>query len=365
MKTLSYSIGLYALLAIGFSGCQQDLFEDRKTIRHRVIGFEAGSIEYSTFEDQGEVVATLHFSQGSLKDDETIIPNIYHFSDDVLLNDLPNIDLIDNFDIVEDFDDIDSLDVLDSLTSILHPNGEPELIEDLIKGKDEMRTQTQWNTGRDIAFVYFIPVDFRTGYSSENVRDLSLTYFVDFNVPVTMELTFWLDNRRLDRTDYQPYRIEMPRRCNETDSCTWIEDRLDLNWSEEGYIAGYSDIDLTYLINGRWRKETEYGLGEMTVDHWEAISDFEVMEATDSVRTSRFRERTLQEVLDQIASGEITLEELTEEDAEIQAVDDLASIEDVPAAFRYVASDRYYFKHTFVVEINNFDYIYCIGRNFN
>ncbi len=48
-----------------------------------------------------------------------------------------------------------------------------------------------------------------------------------------------------------------------------------MNWNLQGYPDGYDNLDLTYLINGRWTNIFDWGSGSLSLDNWELVSVYE------------------------------------------------------------------------------------------
>ncbi len=181
----------------------------------RVVGPEGGIIKYYEYnpKDSLSVIAVkMEIPEGAL--DSFIVFNMHEFEDDALYVDLSYLG-------IEQFSD----------------------------------------------FLYFVPFYESYGYNEQTNDNTDYHLSIDFNTPakVTFNLNFYNvpDTAKL-------YKIKIPR-INE-----WGEtDNIWVNWNYQGYPDGYDVLDLQYIINGKWTIEDAWGSGNLSLNNWEEVIDYD------------------------------------------------------------------------------------------
>jgi len=131
-------------------------------------------------------------------------------------------------------------------------------------------------------FLYFVPFYESEGYK-EVINDSTDFYdivqkhtSINFNVPVTV--TYYNSFYENIPDSAKLYRIKIPGE-NE-----WGEENnVWVKYNYQGYPDGYDDIDLIYLINGRWSETIYWGEGELSLVNWEEV--FFTFNTTDQTVT--------------------------------------------------------------------------------
>ncbi|MCF6365321.1 MAG: hypothetical protein L3J35_03880 [Bacteroidales bacterium] len=126
-------------------------------------------------------------------------------------------------------------------------------------------------------FLYFVPFYESYGYIQHTETDslIDRHLSIDFNSPVT--ISYNLNFYQVDN-DAKLYRIKIPRvtdtlNQNGDNYNEWGQlDNVWVNWNLQGYPDGYDNLDLTYLINGRWTSNYIWGSGPLSLDNWEEFA---------------------------------------------------------------------------------------------
>jgi len=218
--TLKINIIFLLILFISFSSCYEYpvLNDIQYDDYRRVIGPDGGTINF--YENYGndslkKVLVKMEFPKNAL--DSVIVFNMYEFNDLFAANDLLNLNMYAN---------------------------------------------TQ--------FLYFVPFYESEGYvAHDNEADIGYHLSINFNSPVS--ITYNLDNylagyeTLLDNSVL--YRIKIPA-LDEWDENIWV------NWNIQGYPDGYDNIDLVYLITGRWTETSGWSNGDLSLDNWEEVTNY-------------------------------------------------------------------------------------------
>lgn len=122
-------------------------------------------------------------------------------------------------------------------------------------------------------FLYFVPFYESEGYKPEindstNIDSTIQKHTsIDFNVPVT--ITYYNSFYEGIPDTARLYRIKIPAE-NE-----WgVENNVWVKYNYQGYPDGYDNIDLIYLINGKWTETVTWGTGNLSLTNWEEVSDY-------------------------------------------------------------------------------------------
>ncbi len=208
------------ILFISFSSCYEypELTDIQYEDYRRVIGPDGGTINfYANYENDSieDILVRMEFPENAL--DSLVVFNMYEFNNDFVENDLENLDMYVN---------------------------------------------TQ--------FLYFVPFYESEGYvAHDNEDDIGYHLSINFNSPVG--ITYNLDNY-LEENETLPdnstlYRIKIPS-LDEWDENIWV------NWNIQGYPDGYDNIDLIYLITGRWTGLSGWSNGDLSIDNWEEVDTY-------------------------------------------------------------------------------------------
>lgn len=227
-KKPKIQISLLFILIFSFSACYEypELTDIQYEDYIRVIGPEGGTINfYANYENDSieDILVRMEFPEDAL--DSLVVFNMYEFEDEAV------------------FVDLDYLGRLQ---------------------------QTE--------FLYFVPFYESYGYIehpdiTELLRNQHLS--IDFNSAVTV--TYNLNFYDVD-IDAKLYRIRIPRVTEFVDINgepynEWGQlDNVWVNWNLQGYPDGYDNLDLTYLINGRWTNILDWGSGQLSLDNWEELA---------------------------------------------------------------------------------------------
>ena len=114
-------------------------------------------------------------------------------------------------------------------------------------------------------FIYFLIFYNQYTNIDTDYDDISYHLSIDFNKPVVS--TFYID-KYLD-ANMKFYRIKIPK-YNE-----WGNDnniRVDTNY--QAFPHGFYELDLVYLINGKWTENNEWGQGEYSINNWEEVTEY-------------------------------------------------------------------------------------------
>lgn len=218
IKYLKQSILL--ILIIGFTSCYEypELSDIHYDEYRRVIGPDGGTINfYENYEDDSikDIIVKMDFPVGAL--DSFVVFNMHEFNDTFAENDLYNL---------------------------------------------EMFINTQ--------FLYFIPFYESDGYNEHAQEDIDYHLSLNFNdsVSITYNLNnyFSIDNNTISEEsilsgDTKLYRIKIPA-LDEWEENIWV------NWNIQGYPDGYDNIDLVYLITGRWTELSGWSNGDLSLENW-------------------------------------------------------------------------------------------------
>ncbi|RLD52842.1 MAG: hypothetical protein DRI94_01830 [Bacteroidetes bacterium] len=188
----------------------------------RVIGPEGGTINfYRNYEDDSikDIVVKMEFPENAV--DSLIVFNMYEFYDHVTENEL--------------YIDLNT----EQFSNFLYflPFYESEGYKAVLTDSTDINSIVQKHTS----------INFST--------PVSVTYYPDFyeNIP---------DNAKL-------YKIKIPAE-NE-----WSEeDNVWVKYNYQGYPDGYDDIDLIYLINGKWTENIAWGTGNISLYNWEEVANY-------------------------------------------------------------------------------------------
>jgi hypothetical protein len=180
----------------------------------RVIGPEGGVInffEYNPEDSIPNVILKMEFPQGAL--DSLVVFNMYEFYDDQTYIDLYLLNLIQYSD-----------------------------------------------------FLYLIPFYESFGYNNVDTTlqdEIDYHLSINFNQPV--KITY-----KIREYGYDPnaklYRIPIPK----LNDPAW-DDNVWVNWNNQGYADGYYQLDLVYLITGRWTQNDPWGTGTPSLYNWEEL----------------------------------------------------------------------------------------------
>ena len=188
----------------------------------RVIGPEGGTINfYRNYEDDSikDIVVKMEFPENAV--DSLIVFNMYEFYDHVTENEL--------------YIDLNT----EQFSNFLYflPFYESEGYKAVLTDSTDINSIVQKHTS----------INFST--------PVSVTYYPDFceNIP---------DNAKL-------YKIKIPAE-NEWGE----EDNVWVKYNYQGYPDGYDDIDLIYLINGKWTENIAWGTGNISLYNWEEVANY-------------------------------------------------------------------------------------------
>lgn len=240
------------LLAAAMTGYQKEPFEELPEVQYRVMDSKAGKLLYTAFDQEEEVILTLHYEEGTLNEGKSIVPNLYRFSDRVMF---------------EEFEDS---------SIIVNPN--------LTQTRSVVERQSRWFNGGKKMFFYFIPITFGSQYQTE----IALRKPREVNKPMTIEFAIWSLNKQELDNGAKPYRISIPRV-----GLTGSEQTMNFLWNVEGLLEGYNQRDLVYRANGRWPDDGLRGEGDFSADHWEEIEDYDISEVVDSLESFLFNGKTV------------------------------------------------------------------------
>jgi hypothetical protein len=213
-----------ALLIFGFLfSCHQRILPEEDYSEHRrVIGPEGGTINFYEYKpDRGEeakVLVKMEFPAGAL--DSLVVFNMYEYH---------------------------------NVSTYL------ELYY--------MGIQEQSN------YLYFVPYPESLGYSTIDLSETSTdtTYYkehfsIEFNQPVTV--TYYVNDYGIEDS-IRLYRVNIPAE-NE-----WGTEDFENVWiklNQQFYPNGYDDLDLLYLITGKWSQGIPYGRGTESLINWEELT---------------------------------------------------------------------------------------------
>ena len=119
------------------------------------------------------------------------------------------------------------------------------------------------SVNQETNFFYFLC--FYNNYTNTDNNNISYHLSIEFNKPVTM--TYFFD-QYIDE-NMELYKIKIPK-YNE-----WGENnniRIDTNY--QAFPNGFVELDLTYLINGKWTENDYWGEGDYSLDNWEQITEY-------------------------------------------------------------------------------------------
>lgn len=131
-------------------------------------------------------------------------------------------------------------------------------------------------------FLYFVPFDEKEGYTavvtdSTDIYDIIENHIsIDFHSAVTV--TYYNSFYENIPESTNLYRIKIPAEDEWGD-----ENNVWVSYNYQGYPDGYDDIDLTYLINGRWSENIEWGTGQLSLINWEEVPEFTFNSAEQTV----------------------------------------------------------------------------------
>ena len=120
-------------------------------------------------------------------------------------------------------------------------------------------------------FFYLLPFyNFSNANDSINSYKLDNHLSIDFNYPVTF--TYYVDTAKYYSPEsyYSLYRIKAPR-YNE-----WSNEEIWTEFNKQGYPNGFIDLDLYYLINGKWNSSGGYGTSGYSMTNWEKVSNYTI-----------------------------------------------------------------------------------------
>lgn len=175
----------------------------------RVIGPDGGIInfyEYNPEDSVPNVLVSMNFPEGAL--DSMVVFNMYKFFDQQTENELWTLDMVQSSD-----------------------------------------------------FLYFIPFYESYGYNNQTQLETDYHLSINFNEPVTIKYN--IKGSKIDE-ESMFYRIPIPK-LNDPD---W-DDNVWVNWNDQGYPDGYDELDLIYLITGRWTVNDQWGAGNPSLFNWE------------------------------------------------------------------------------------------------
>jgi hypothetical protein len=119
------------------------------------------------------------------------------------------------------------------------------------------------NKTEESKFLYFIPFYESEGYNEQSQSETNYHLSILFNKAVT--ITYNLSNYPINESS-KLYKILIPQKD------TW-DDNVWVNWSNQGYPDGYDDLDLIYLITGRWTELNAWGTGNPSLHNWIEIPE--------------------------------------------------------------------------------------------
>jgi len=218
MKTNNFNKYYLFLLLVGLSiqfySCHQRVVPEYEYDDfRRVIGPEGGVInfyEYNPEDSIPNVLLKMEFPENAL--DSLVVFNMYEFYDEQTNLDLSNLNMLEYSD-----------------------------------------------------FLYLIPFYESFGYNNDTTLQGGTDYHlsIDFNQPVT--LTY-----KIREWEYDPnnklFRIPIPK----LNDPTWGEN-VWVHWNQQGYADGYYELDLIYLITGRWTEFSSWGMGTPSLSNWEEL----------------------------------------------------------------------------------------------
>ncbi len=207
-----------------FSGCYRyPEFDDISYNEYRrVIGSEGGTINfYRNYDNDSikDIAVKMEFPENAVN--SLIVFNMYEFYDNVTNNDL----------------------------------------------------YTNLNTEQLSDFLYFVPFYESEGYKavltdSSDINSLIQKHTsINFNTPVTVT---YYNNFNVEIPDSAKlYKIKIPAE-NE-----WGEENnVWVKYNYQGYPDGYDDIDLIYLIDGKWTENIDWGTGNLSLYNWEEVANY-------------------------------------------------------------------------------------------
>jgi len=219
-KTI-YIISLFTTALMIFTSChQRDVPEFNYSDYRRVIGAEGGIInfyEYNPADSVPLVLVKMNFPAGAL--DTLVVFNMYEFNDTQTYLELMDMDMFQTSD-----------------------------------------------------FLYFIP--FYESYGYNNQTQLQTDYHLSIEFNDSVEITYNLKGTNLDEGS-KLFRIPIPK----LDDPDW-GDNVWVNWNEQGYPDGYDELDLIYLITGRWTINDSWGTGTPSTINWQEIPNATVIDST-------------------------------------------------------------------------------------
>jgi len=138
------------------------------------------------------------------------------------------------------------------------------------------------NTDQFSDFLYFVPFYESEGYKPEindstNIDSAIQKHTsINFNSPVT--ITYYNKFYEGIPDTAKLYRIKIPAEDE------WGEENnVWVKYNYQGYPIGYDDIDLIYLINGRWTENDTWGTGNLSHANWEEVNNYTLNISDQSV----------------------------------------------------------------------------------
>jgi len=221
-NTYSKYLILLIILILTISACYQypELDDIQYEDYRRIIGPEGGIINfYKNYENDSikDVLVKMEFPEDAL--DDFIVFNMYEFFDEPTHHELDNMSL------------------------------------------------EQYSY-----FLYFVPFYESDGYNEHSQGDTNQHISINFNLPVTVTYNFSKYEYYVEEINNidiaKLYRIKIPAE-NE-----WEMNNVWIRWNLQGYPDGYSDIDLIYLITGKWTESISWGTGELSLSNWEEVTEY-------------------------------------------------------------------------------------------
>jgi hypothetical protein len=237
---------IFTLILLIFSGCRKNFeFEDIDyTTYNRLVGPDGGTINYFANYDndsKNDLLLSLQVPKGAL--DSLMVFNMYEF---------------------EDY---------------------------------EVATQMENNgfTKFGSKLLYFVPFYESEGYKERGQLELNYHLSIKFKQPVTVtyhpladftdlslknwqEVELYNNYYKTTNRSYKVYRIKIPRLDQWGGS-----HNIFVNWTRQGYANGYDKTDLSYIINGRWTSSDNWGFGEISMENWELVGQYDLDTEKDQV----------------------------------------------------------------------------------
>lgn len=236
---------IFTFILLIFNGCRKNFeFEDIDyTTYNRLVGPDGGTINYFANYDndsKNDILLSLQVPKGAL--DSLLVFNLYEF---------------------EDYE-----------VALQMENGFTKFGSKLF---------------------YFVPFYESEGYKERGQLELNYHLSIKFNQPLTVtynpladytdlslknwqEVELYNNYYKTTNRSYKVYRIKIPRLDQWGGS-----HNIFVNWTRQGYANGYDRTDLSYIINGRWTSSDNWGTGEISMENWELVGQYDLDTENDQV----------------------------------------------------------------------------------